>query len=117
MCVYLPSSSKRNRHLPLSVFCLTPFSCHNLASNHAIPLLSFLEHHSVYTAFLLQETFISVYSVNETFSERVEKEYSTTAVAAANITTTVTTTTTTTTVTSTAAVLLLLLLLLIIIIM
>jgi hypothetical protein len=75
------------------VFRLTSFSCHNLASNHAIPLLSFLEHHSVYTAFLLQETFIFVYSVNETFSERVEKEYSTTAVAAANITTTTTTTT------------------------
>ena len=59
-------------HLPLSVFCLTPLSCYTPASNHTIPFLSFLQHQSMYS-FLLQETFISLYSVNELFSENFAK--------------------------------------------
>ena len=61
------SSSKHNGHLPLSAFLLTPSSCHIPAISHAIPLLSFLEQHSVCN-FLPQEKFNSLYSVNELFS-------------------------------------------------
>jgi hypothetical protein len=61
------SSSKHNGHLPLSAFLLTPFSCQIPAISHAIPLLCFLEQHSMYN-FLPQEKFNSLYSANELFS-------------------------------------------------
>jgi hypothetical protein len=61
---FTSSSSKHNGHLPLSAFLLTPFSCQIPAISHAIPLLSFLEQHSVYN-FLPQEKFNSLYSVNK----------------------------------------------------
>jgi hypothetical protein len=64
---FTSSSSKYNGHLPLSAFRLTPFSCHIPAINHVIPLLSFLEHHSIYD-FLPQEKLNSLYSVNELLS-------------------------------------------------
>jgi hypothetical protein len=53
----------------LSTFRLTPLSCHVPAVNHVIPLLSFLEQHSMYN-FLSQEKFNSLYSVNDFFSPR-----------------------------------------------
>jgi hypothetical protein len=64
---FTSSSSKRNGHLPLSAFLLTPFSCQIPAISHAIPLLSFLEQHSMYN-FLPQEKFSSLHSVKKLFS-------------------------------------------------
>jgi hypothetical protein len=58
---FASSSPKHKGHLPLSAFCLTPFSCHIPASNHASPLLSFLKQHSMYNV-LPQEKLNSLYS-------------------------------------------------------
>jgi hypothetical protein len=55
---FTSSSPKHNGHLPLRTFRLTPLSCHIPAINHAILLLSFLEH-SLYS-FLPKEKFSSV---------------------------------------------------------
>jgi hypothetical protein len=47
MLGYYPKEDNLNMgHLFLSAFFLTPSNCHTPANNHAIPLLSFLEHHS-----------------------------------------------------------------------
>jgi hypothetical protein len=59
---FTSSFSKHNGHLPLSAFLLTPFSCHIPAISHVIPLLSFLEQHSMYN-FLPQENFNFLYRV------------------------------------------------------
>ena len=64
---FASSFSKHNGHLPLSAFLLVPYSCHIPAISHPIPLLSFLEQHSMYN-FLPQEKFSSLHSVNELFS-------------------------------------------------
>lgn len=47
----------------LSVFLLTPFNCHSPGSSHAILLLSFLEHQSIYDL-SPQGKLISRYTVN-----------------------------------------------------
>ena len=66
MC--FPSSSSRHMgHLLLFAFFLTPFNCHTPANNHAIPLLSFLEHHSMYN-FLPHKKLNSLYIFKELFS-------------------------------------------------
>jgi hypothetical protein len=54
------------------VFLLTPFSCNIPASNHAVSLLSFLEHHSAYSV-LPKERLISLYRVSELSSENFAK--------------------------------------------
>ena len=48
MCIASPAP-KHNKHIALSVYLLIPFNCHNPASSHAILLLSFLGHHSIYS--------------------------------------------------------------------
>ena len=60
------SSPKHKIHLPLSVFRLTPVTCHTAASNHAIPLRSLY-------SLLSQEKFISQNGVNEFLSKNVAK--------------------------------------------
>ena len=65
MC-FTSSSPKHKGHLSLSTFHLTPLSCHISANNNAIPLLSFLEQHSIYS-FLPQGKLNSLFSVNELF--------------------------------------------------
>ena len=66
---FASSFSKHNGHLPLSAFLLTPFSCHIPAISHAIPLLSFLEQHSVYN-FLPQKSSL-LYIVLMSFSPEI----------------------------------------------
>ena len=52
----------------------TPVSCHTPATSHTVPLCSFLEHHSVYII-LPQEKFISQYRANELFSDNCAKYF------------------------------------------
>jgi hypothetical protein len=47
-CVQTSSSPKRKRHLPLLALLAIPFNCHTPASTHAIPPISFFEHHSIH---------------------------------------------------------------------
>jgi hypothetical protein len=53
------------------LFCLTLFNYHTAASNHANSLL--FPNTVLYSAFLTQEKFISLYSVNQLFSEKFAK--------------------------------------------
>jgi hypothetical protein len=51
---------KHKGHLPLFVFCLIPFRCHNPVSNHTIPLFSFLKQHYTQELLAQQKCIIAV---------------------------------------------------------
>jgi len=58
-CVYNNVFIKKNGHLHLSVFLLTLFNFHTLASSHAITLLSLLDLHSICN--ILPQVYLKIY--------------------------------------------------------